>query len=427
MNWKNRRALGGALFLLCTAAPGLTQPLGLTTLDVRGNTKMTDQEIVDLCNLGQTSVLTHEKLEQAIECFADSGRFRSAEFAAEGRTLVLNVIEKPNYTGLVDASVSADDDRGIGLGLYIEKDELFSEQYLAKVDLDYTKVEQSADFQFINKRLFGPDRPGGVRLNYLAHDYDSDPYSAKTGLFEGFALHPFSEHTVARFSLGGRHQDIETTDTNAGPYVQQDEGIYRDIVVGAELNHQTEFRIANKAGSVFLGASQFLYQGDGGTLSRTKIDMSMSTQLSQKFSFNLNASAGALNGSGGRRSVISDRFTLGGQSLRGFAPRGIGPRENGFAIGGDKFVKLGVSGDVLLGQLGGVGFRSGVFAEAGSVWNLSDAPEHIDDDFLLRSSTGLSVTVEAGGVPVDLYYAVPVKQGDQDQAQRFGFSIRSNF
>jgi outer membrane protein insertion porin family len=134
-----------------------------------------------------------------------------------------------------------------------------------------------------------------------------------------------------------------------------------------------------------------------------------------------------VHGSDGRHSTIEDRFQLGGPSLRGFAPHGVGPRENGFAVGGEHYFNVNASSDVHLGKLGEIGLRGGVFAEAGSVWGLSDAPDRIDDAFGLRSSAGVSLIVEAGNVPIELYYAVPVSKQDQDKVQSFGFSIRSNF
>lgn len=417
-----------AVFLVCVAPFANAQTYAFSRLDVRGNERLSDSEVLALCDLEGVNRITNQKAEAALQCYSETGLFKSATFSSEERTLVLTVEERPRYTGLLDLSVSADDDRGVGLGVYIEKDELFAEQFLGKVDLNYTQVEQSGDVQFIHKHLFGQNRAGGLRAGYFAHDYDSDPYSSETGELEGFALFPFGANTVARFSLGGRYQDIDVDDDRAGPFVQQDEGVRRDAFIGAQFNHQRQFKLGAGRDSTFrAGGSQYFYSGTDGGLSQTELELGLLTQMSDRVSLSMGASAGLVQGLGGRRSTIADRFQLGGQSLRGFAPRGIGPRENGFALGGDRYFNLNASGDVHLGKLGEIGFRSGVFAEAGSVWGLRGASDAIDDAFDLRSSAGISLIVDAGKVPIDLYYAVPISKQDQDETQRFGFSVRSNF
>ncbi len=80
--------------------------------------------------------------------------------------------------------------------------------------------------------------------------------------------------------------------------------------------------------------------------------------------------------------------------------------------------------DQLLGTTG----RVGVFADIGSAWGLDDTlGGTVDDGKYIRSSVGVSLTLDLGNIPVSLFVAKPVDYRDGDDRQSFGISFSTSF
>ena len=84
---------------------------------------------------------------------------------------------------------------------------------------------------------------------------------------------------------------------------------------------------------------------------------------------------GLLSYSKGQGRVI-DRFRLGGNTMRGFEPGGIGPREYDAiegvndALGGDKFAAMRLEALFPIGIPEEYGISGGVFYDVGNLWGL---------------------------------------------------------
>jgi outer membrane protein insertion porin family len=145
---------------------------------------------------------------------------------------------------------------------------------------------------------------------------------------------------------------------------------------------------------------------------------------------------------------ITDRFNAGGDSFRGFARNGLGPRdfcgdgdepvctppqtgeEVNDALGGNMYSVLRLDASFPLGLPEEYGVFGGVFADVGSLWNLDETAGsmgQVDDGFHLRSSVGVSLFVDTPLAPLRFNYAVPLQKEEYDVVERFRFTIESRF
>ncbi len=128
---------------------------------------------------------------------------------------------------------------------------------------------------------------------------------------------------------------------------------------------------------------------------------------------------------------ISERFFAGGaSSLRGFDFRGVGPRENGDAIGGDFLLAGSLEYSFPLSPGGWV--RGVAFLDAGSVVpEVTDflLTDRADDRNGLRVSAGvgLRIVIPWLEVPLALDFGVPIVKMDGDDEERFSFTIGIGF
>jgi outer membrane protein insertion porin family len=141
---------------------------------------------------------------------------------------------------------------------------------------------------------------------------------------------------------------------------------------------------------------------------------------------------GIIGGWGDQDVRLLDLFYRGGETVRGFAVSGIGPRDtlspNQDALGGRMFL---ASTTELLFQLPGVpqelGLRGAVFADAGSLWGVNRTaaalPGLASRDFAPRASVGVGLAWDSpiGALRAD--YAFPVIKQPFDKTQAFSFGL----
>ena len=158
----------------------------------------------------------------------------------------------------------------------------------------------------------------------------------------------------------------------------------------------------------------------------------------------------------GQKLEVFDNFFLGGETIRGFAPQGIGPRD----------ASRGSSGYVLNESLGAknywaatletsmpfpgtpeeFGLYVSAFTDAGMVWgidsrglpptgtmagctvvNAGDCQFNWVDDNKLRSSVGIGLMWRSPFGPLRADFAVPMSKSKYDQTQVFRFSGGTQF
>ena len=122
----------------------------------------------------------------------------------------------------------------------------------------------------------------------------------------------------------------------------------------------------------------------------------------------------------------SERFFLGGQSVRGFDTNGIGPRDTGSkgAVGGNNIYNGTMEIVSNLGVTKDTGIRWTVFSDFGSVWK-TDFPSGVTEpnDQLMRSSVGVGLLWNTAIGPLSFYWAKPINEAKHDATKTFQFSI----
>ncbi len=148
----------------------------------------------------------------------------------------------------------------------------------------------------------------------------------------------------------------------------------------------------------------------------------------------LSARAGAIVGLG-EDVTGSDRYFLGGRSLRGFESSGVGPRWkggvfSGFALGGnylatataEAIFPIGLSSEDL-------GLQGRLFAEFGTLTGIDTdlRSDEFYDESSIRGSLGFGISWTTPLGPLRLDFAWPVVKEDFDKDETILFSIGAQF
>lgn len=422
----------GLAAVVCAGSAGAQQaPVVFDDIQVVGNQRMSGAEVLGLCDIDPAASYTETRLQAMVACLGNSGAFTAVNLTTEGRVLLINVDEAPQYTGLLDISVSADTDRGISSRLYIEDRDLFSSSYVGSFEVEVAQEEQTATAGISRTNFWAEGYSGGVVLDYRNRNYDDQTFSYRSATLAPFVLVPLPDNQSLRFRLGVKADEVYDIDVAASPILKREVGDQTFALAGID------YRLAYSPGesqrtNFTLDASQYFYASEadnsyGVTQLRGGIVTSV---IPERLNLSFEIEGGHLAMLGDRTSRSVDRFNLGGTSLRGFAPRGVGPRDGSDALGGDSFAAISVETRSPIASIGTFDIAGGVFFDAGSVWDLDDvagAMGAVDGTAQIRTSAGLSLTAQVGDLPISLYYAEPLKSVEGDSVQEFGLSVSTQF
>ncbi|MBL9066794.1 MAG: BamA/TamA family outer membrane protein [Sphingopyxis sp.] len=183
--------------------------------------------------------------------------------------------------------------------------------------------------------------------------------------------------------------------------------------------------------------------GPGGTsrYARIRVSGNFHHRIGDMFDVSLGLEGGMMESIGGRTIPLFDRFYIGGNSMRGFDLRGIGPKVVPLkapvapptAIGGRAYYvgRLEVAFRVE-GAMQKFGVSPSVFVDAGSVFGASKS-ELIAGERLIgnsakpRVAVGFGLAFNAGPGKLRFNIAQPVVRQDGDRSKKFSISLGTAF
>ena len=125
---------------------------------------------------------------------------------------------------------------------------------------------------------------------------------------------------------------------------------------------------------------------------------------------------------------ITDRFFLGGASLRGFEPAGVGPRDliTDDSLGGNLFYSGTAEVTFPIDISRDVDLRGAIFTDVGSLSIVDDDGAEIFDDGSPRVSAGVGLAYRSpfGPIRIDLAQALVKEDVDKTEIFRFSFGTR---
>ncbi|TAG31552.1 MAG: hypothetical protein EAZ40_00425 [Rhodobacterales bacterium] len=421
-----------ALAVVGTCALSQTAPgIEFDEITVRGNARLSETEVKALCGLDASRTYRSADLDAVVKCLSDSSEFKAVGLETEGRTLIVNVTEAPKYTGLLDVSVTASTDRGLSGRVFIEDRDFLARGLRASGEVELSSEEKTLTLGLAGPDLFGFGYESGVTLAFGRFTYDSAAYK-----FDRLTVAPFVRVTLSEgqdltFRAGYQADEMYDVDPNASPILLLENGTRSSPFVSLQYAGEFTPRFALPTRLSVDASQAFTGLGGDHLSSVTHARLKMVTEmLPKRLDVAMEIEGGHIESLGTGSTRVVDRFFLGGSSLRGFGARGIGPVDGGQFLGGNSYAVLRLETNSPVATVAGAAVSGGVFSDLGVVWGLDNAAgfiDPVDDDAKLRASVGLSVTVQIGDVPLNVFYAQPVEHQPGDQIQKFGFAVSTKF
>lgn len=126
---------------------------------------------------------------------------------------------------------------------------------------------------------------------------------------------------------------------------------------------------------------------------------------------------------------VTDHFFQGGETIRGFGTRGIGPREDGHAVGGTIYYNATAEVKFPLPLLPrSYGISGAFFLDAGTLYeNDYSSTFAMNDTDGIRASVGASIIWESPFGPLRGDFSHVLMKEDYDEEQFFRFGVSSSF
>lgn len=407
-------------------------------IDITGNVRTLDKVIRREFRLVEGDAFNTAKVRRSRQRIKDLGFFDKAEVtnvpsdSAPDRTIIkVDVQEKS--TGelsfgigwstvvgpLVEASIRERNLLGRGqdlkltssLGTRRTSAELsFTEPYF----LD-RKLSAGFDIFGLNRKL----------QNESSYDHNTMGAAVRSGYYINDNLRQDLRYQFKR-------DQVENVDDDASLFVREQMGSSTTSSIQQSLTWDYRDSRMEPTEGYFIRINNEL-AGLGGTQKwiRNNISGAQYFMLDEQVVLGVSGTAGIISGFGDEKVRITERYYLGGETLRGFASAGVSPRDKSSddALGGMWQATGSVQVKFPLGLPEELGFSGQAFTDFGSIGSTEDYANSstINQASSLRASVGVGISWKSPMGPVALDLAVPVMKESFDEDEFFHFNFGTRF
>ncbi len=422
-------------------------------IDITGNSRTLDPVIRREFRIAEGDAYSKDLVEAGRQRLVKLGYFKEVKITKEpGRSpdrVNLTVAVQEEQTGQLAFNGGYSTSQGvIGEISYTERNLMGTGQYL--------EVKLSGSFSGDGAFSVGWTEPHFLDTN-LAFGIDLFVKNADYTQSSGYAVAGYEDFraggdirlstlltdnvTVAtNYTL--MWENVYNVDPNASLAVKQIQGTAVVSSVGYSLIYDTRDNKKKPTRGFYFKGTQDL-AGVGGDVDyiRSTAEARAYYPVTQDITLAGRVQGGTIAGWGGQDVRVVDAFYKGGETIPGFAPAGIGPRDasSGDALGGTTFyaataelrfplpfvpADLGLSGAVFTSAGTLFGTNAQQFAAAYAASHGVPNTLAIQDSSALRSSAGGSLVWDSpvGALRVDFADVITKAAGDKTQVINFGYS-----
>jgi len=408
-------------------------------IDITGNTRTRDQVIRREIQVAESDPFSTSKIKRSEQRIKDLGFFEDVKVTPvtgaqpDRSDLKVEVTEKSTGEISMGAGFSSIDGP---LGDFsIRERNFLGKGQDVRLGATISGVTKQFDFSFTEPYFLGRDLTAGVDVFHVRSD--DQEQSAYDETNTGFSLrmgYPLSEWLRQTLSYTLREDKISNVSSEASRFIREQVGTQTTSMVSQELTYDVrDSKVEPTEGFVTKLKTDLAGLGFDRRYVRGKLTGQQFYAPVEKVVLSLLAEVGAIEGFG-QDVRIGDRFFLGGDTLRGFAYGGIGPRDltNGAndALGGNSYARGSLEASFPTFMPEDLGFKGHLFADIGVLGKNDEkalSTEMFMSDESPRASVGLGISWQSPFGLVRLDYAQPVMKESYDEVEHIHFSFGTRF
>lgn len=404
-------------------------------IDISGNVRTVDKVIRREFSLVEGDAFNSSKLKRARRRIRNLGFFEKASVtnvpgSTPDKTIIkASVQERP--TGEVSFGAGFSSSVGLLGDIGIRERNLLGRGQDLLLRFQLSGESSELDLKFTEPYFLGRKLSAGIDIFSVTRDLQEESSfereSLGTGVRLGYDLSEFLRHQVKYRISRERVTDVAATASLA---IQEQEGSAVKSEIGQGFVYDTrDSRFFPREG--LFATYNLDFAGVGGSVKflRNRFSAVKYFPLSEDFTGSVGASAGYLFAIDDR-TRITDRFFLGGNSLRGFENLGVGPRDTTTddSLGGDWFYSATAQVIFPLGLPNEFGIRGRAFTDLGSLGKAdTGSGSNVNDTGSLRASLGFGITWSSPFGPVSMDFASPILKENFDRTETIRFNFGTRF
>ncbi|NNE85242.1 MAG: outer membrane protein assembly factor BamA [Alphaproteobacteria bacterium] len=405
-------------------------------INISGNVRTLDEVIRREFTIAEGDAFNTAKLRATRQRLNNLGFFSRVDITndpgeAADRT-VINVAVEEQSTGELSIGAGFSSTSGPLGDVSIRERNLLGRGQDLRLGLSLGTEQQRIDLSFTEPYFLDRNLAVGfdafIRTTDLSDESSFEEDQQGFALRAGYQLEQDLRHTV-RYRLA--RQSVDDVEVTASEVVKAQAGSHVASSVSNEFFLDRLNRRFNPTDGYF-GSYTVEVAGLGGSEQFLRNEIS-SGIYSPLFGTSVIAS---LTGEAGHVFTFDDdsvrltnRFYLGGASLRGFESAGIGPRDlsTDDAIGGHQFYAGTAEVTFPLGLPEEFDIKGSVFSDFGATWGIDDPFPNLVDDATPRASLGVGLGWVSPFGPLRVDFASAILKEDYDKTQTFSFNFGTRF
>ncbi|HEX2116050.1 MAG TPA: outer membrane protein assembly factor BamA [Alphaproteobacteria bacterium] len=403
-------------------------------INITGNVRTLDKVIRREMRLAEGDAFNTAKLRRSRQRIRNLGFFERVEVTnvpgdAPDRTVV-NIEVQERSTGEVSFGVGFSTADGALADISLRERNLLGRGQDLKLGLTVSQRRQEVDLSFTEPYFLDRNLSAGFDVFHITRDFQRESRFDQENV--GFTLRTGYQITeplrqTLRYTL--REDTIENVSPDASRLIREQIGSTLSSIVGQELLYdQRDDRFDPTDGYYVRLINDFAGFGGDVTYLRNRFGAGGYYPIADEWVASLTGELGYI-ADFGESIRIQNRFFIGGETLRGFASAGIGPRDitTGDALGGREYAIGTAQLTFPSGLPKELGIRANVFSDFGMLRDPdTTGPEVVDVD-TIRVSLGVGAVWRSPFGPIRVSLATPVRKEPFDETELFRFSFGSRF
>lgn len=415
-------------------------------IDITGNLKTRDHVIRRQYKIAEGDVLNKSYLEKGEQ------NLRNLDYFEKISTKISPTSKSDRYNVSINLEEKSTASIGFGTGYntasglfgsidFLEKNLIGTGNYLS-LSTQISKRSTSYYMGVTNPHFLGKDLSFSTNLFYNNDSKGSGfssgdrPYDLSTiGIKNsfGYNITEYLDHEVD-YTL---KREKLTPYNLSSIFLREQAGKCVTSSIGHSITYtQLDSRIVPKNGYTVSVSQEFAgVSGDNRYLRHEIGAKYFISFINNKVTVKLGTAFGNITGSDAKGVRISDRFNLGDYTLRGFAPRGVGPRDMDTkeALGGQNFYNLNAELHFPVGLPSEFNVTGLVFVDCGNVWDVKlgkNSAYNLDkmyDGNFVRASVGFGFIWVTRIAPIRMDWGFPIRKKSYDDVQNFHLKFSTHF
>jgi outer membrane protein insertion porin family len=409
-------------------------------IDITGNIRTQDKVIRREFRLAEGDAFSTSKMKRTEQRLRNLGFFEAVDIqttpgSAPDKTVIKVKVAEQSTGELTFGAGFSTADGPLG-NIGVRERNLLGKGQDLRANFTLSGKRSQVDVSFTDPYFLDKDLSAGVDLFHRRYnDVRGDNYDLSQsgfGLRMGYELTEYTRQTLGFRVSADKISDV---DNDLSEAIQDEKGWTLRTTFSSDIIYDRRDNANDPRDGYFVSLSNDLISirpdfSDEEFNLQTLVKGGYFYPITDDISIGISAEAGYIRALGSGNVRVTDSFTLGGQTLRGFESSGVGPRDadTNDSLGGQLLFDGTLQASFPVGLPEEFNVRGRAFTDFGTLTETDlESNINIDDDASLRVSAGIGLTWVSPFGPIAVDVAYPLMKESYDNTEWFRFSVGTSF